>query len=235
MRLLLVEDSRRLRESLIAGLRRLGFALDTAADGEEGLHLARMHDYDVIILDLMLPKMDGLTILRTLREEGNHSPILILTAKDAVPDRVTGLDAGADDYLPKPFAFNELVARLQALTRRKYGVVASVVTLDDLVIDLAARRVHRVGGEEIVMAAREYALLEYFVLRRDKVVTRHQIEEALYDGRLDNPSSNVVDSAVCILRRAIDVPGRPSLIQTRRGMGYVLSATGAVDHEDLAQ
>ncbi|PKO19424.1 DNA-binding response regulator [candidate division BRC1 bacterium HGW-BRC1-1] len=232
MRLLLVEDSRRLRESLIAGLRRLGFALDTASDGEEGLRLARLHDYDVIILDLMLPKIDGLTILRTLRDEGKQSPILILTAKDAVPDRVVGLDAGADDYLTKPFAFNELVARLQALTRRKYGVAVSAVTLDDLVIDLAARRVHREGGEEILMAAREYALLEYFVLRRDKIVTRHQIEEALYDGRLDNPSSNVVDSAVCILRRAIDVEGRPSLIQTRRGLGYVLAATGLVERDE---
>ena len=222
MRLLLVEDSRRLRESLAAGLRRMGFALDTAADGEEGLRLARRHDYDVVMLDLMLPRVDGLTILRTLRSEGNRVPVLILTARDAVPDRVTGLHAGADDYLPKPFAFDELVARLQALARRRYGEASSHLQFGDLTIDLAQRRVLR-GGEEILLTARDFALLEYLALRNGQVVSRQQIGETIYDGRMDNPASNVVDSAVCVLRRKIDLPGRPSLIQTRRGLGYILA------------
>lgn len=221
MKLLLVEDSRRLRESVTAGLRRIGFALDAAADGEEGLRLARLHDYDVMILDLMLPRLDGLSLLRRLREEGNGVHVLILTAKDAVPDRVTGLQAGADDYLPKPFAFDELVARVQALGRRRYGAKSGQIQLGDLHLDLTGRRAVR-NGEEIVLTSRDYSLLEYLALRRGHVVTRQQIEEALYDGRLEMLASNAVDSAVCALRRKIDHPDSPSLIQTRRGLGYVL-------------
>lgn len=231
VRLLLVEDSRRLRESLTAGLRRMGFALDTAADGEEGLRLARRHGYDVLILDLMLPRVDGLTILRTLRDEDNGVPVLILTARDAVPDRVAGLHAGADDYLPKPFAFDELVARLQALARRRHGAAAPQLHVGDLTIDLARRRAMR-GDREIVLTARDYALLEYLALRAGQVVTRNEIEESIYDGRMNSPASNVVDSAVCVLRRKIDPPGQPSLIRTRRGLGYILAAPTETDADE---
>lgn len=222
MKLLLIEDSRRLREMLIAGMRKLGYAIDGATDGDEGIRLARTHEYDVIILDLMLPGIDGLTLLRRLRDEGNSVHVLILTAKDAVPDRVAGLRAGADDYLPKPFAFDELVARVQALARRRYGAKSPTIQLGELRIDLSARRAFR-ADEEVVLTGREFALLEFLALRGGRVVTRQQIEDAIYDGRVE-PASNAVDSAVCVLRRKIDLPGHPSLIQTRRGLGYVLCA-----------
>jgi DNA-binding response OmpR family regulator len=222
MKLLLIEDSRRLREMLTTGLRKMGYAIDSAADGHEGLRLARSRPYDVLILDLMLPGIDGLSLLRRLRDEGNPVHVLILTAKDAVPDRVAGLRAGADDYLPKPFAFDELVARIQALTRRSHGTKSRTVHIGDLAIDLVAHRAFR-GGEEIVLTGREFALLEFLALHKGHVVTRQEIEEAIYDGRVE-PASNAVDSAICVLRRKMDVAGLASLIQTRRGLGYVLSA-----------
>ncbi|MCX7717520.1 MAG: response regulator transcription factor [Candidatus Sumerlaeaceae bacterium] len=220
MRLLLVEDSQRLRESLSLGLRRLGFTLDMAADGVEGLSLASSASYDVVILDLMLPRMDGLTVLRSLRARGNDVHVLILTARDAVADRVAGLRAGADDYLVKPFAFEELLARVQALGRRKYGVKSPVIRSGSLEVDLARRKV-RVEGKTVLLPRREYALLECLALHRGRVVTRRTIEETLYDdvGVLE---SNAVDSAVCALRRLIDIPGRPSHIETHRGLGYSL-------------
>jgi DNA-binding response OmpR family regulator len=220
MRLLLVEDSQRLRESLSLGLKRLGFTLDTAADGVEGLSLASSANYDVVILDLMLPRMDGLSVLRNLRARGNDVHVLILTARDAVADRVAGLRAGADDYLVKPFAFEELLARVQALGRRKYGVKSPVIKTGSLELDLARRRV-RVDGKPVLLPRREYALLECLALHRGRVVTRRAIEETLYDdvGVLE---SNAVDSAVCALRRLIDIPGRPSHIKTHRGLGYSL-------------
>lgn len=220
MRLLLIEDSKRLQQSLGAGLRRSGFAVDIAGDGEEGLWMAETHSYDVVVLDLMLPKIDGLTVLRRLREQGRGDHVLILTAKDAVEDRVTGLQAGADDYLVKPFAFEELLARVQALVRRRYAAKTPRLAVGDLVLDTAAREVWR-GGARVELAPREYALLELLALRRGEVVSRAEIEHHIYDERAE-PTSNVVDAAVCALRRRIDQPGRPSLIRTRRGMGYML-------------
>jgi DNA-binding response OmpR family regulator len=223
MRILIVEDSRRLRQALETGLRRTGFAVDMAADGEKGYALARTGDYDVIVLDIMLPLMDGLQILRKLREEGNDTHVLMLTAKDAIEQRVTGLRAGADDYLVKPFAFDELVARLQALTRRRHGVKNPEISVGPLTVNLAARTVAR-DGENVVLTAREYALLEYLAIRRGQIVTRSEIEDRIYDGRVE-PASNVVDSAVCNLRKKIDgakASSSDSLIQTRRNLGYVL-------------
>jgi DNA-binding response OmpR family regulator len=229
MKLLLIEDSRRLRTSLTTGLRRLGFAVDEAADGEEGLMLARSGNYDVVILDLMLPKLDGISVLRRLREAGSTVNVLILTAKDAVPDRVAGLRAGADDYLPKPFAFDELVARIQALTRRKHGTRNPRIEVADLVVDTTAMTV-TVSGSSVTLTAREYSLIEYLALRRGQIVTRRQIEDALYDERIEL-GSNAVDSAICALRRKIDRPDKASLIQTRRGLGYTLSPTDSPDEE----
>ena len=220
MHLLLVEDSRRLQASLGAGLRRCGFAVDLAADGETGLRFARHNRYDVIILDLMLPRLDGLSILRQLRSQRIDTHVLILTARDTVENRIEGLREGADDYLVKPFAFDELLARIEALIRRQYGEKRRVITVADLSIDTTARTVTR-NGRRITLSRREYALLEYLAYRKGQVVARTQIEDHLY-GERDFPMSNAVDRIVCTLRRKIDGAGEAALLSTRRGLGYVL-------------
>jgi DNA-binding response OmpR family regulator len=209
-----------LRKYLAKGLADAGFAVDLAADGQEGLWLAETTPYDVIVLDLMMPRLDGLSVIRSLREQGRDTHVLILTAKDTVKDRVTGLEEGADDYLVKPFAMEELVARVRSLTRRSYATKSPQIEIGDLFIDTAKRVVTR-AKEEVDLSPREYALLEYLAMRRGEVVSRTDIEEHIYDSRVE-PLSNVVNSAISILRRKIDKPGCPSLIQTRRGMGYVL-------------
>lgn len=220
MRLLIVEDDRPLREALRQGLEEAGFAVDASADGEEGLWYARSNPYDAIVLDLMLPGVDGLSILSRLRHEGRAVPILILTAKDTVRDRVKGLDLGADDYLVKPFAFAELLARVRALVRRGYNTKDPVIRVEDLEIDTAGRKVRR-GGQVIDLSAREYALLEFLAARAGQVVSRTDIREHIYDFHSD-PESNVVDVYIGHLRKKIEQPGRPKLIHTRRGQGYLL-------------
>lgn len=222
MRLLLIEDYPPVRKSVAKGLREAGFAVDAAGDGNEGLWFGRTGDYDAIILDLMLPGMDGLTVLKTLRSEGHQAHVLILTAKDDVPDRVKGLDLGADDYLVKPFAFEELLARVNALVRRKYRRKNPELRVGALRIDTAARRVWR-GDDELALTAREYALLEYLAMRAGEIVSRTDVWEHLYDMNAAS-TSNVVDVYVGYLRRKIDPPGGPSLIRTVRGQGYVLEA-----------
>ena len=221
MHLLVVEDSERLRRSLVAGLRHAGYAVDLAADGNEGLWKAQEGVYDAIILDLMLPGMDGLEVLRRLRAGGSKTHLLILTARDAVDDRVRGLKAGADDYLAKPFAFDELLARVEALCRRAYGRKDDRLTVGDLVLHRGARSVTR-SGAALTLAPREYVLLEFLALRAGEVVTRTEIEAHLYD---ENAAlmSNTVDSAVCALRRKIQPPGSAPLLHTRRGHGYILT------------
>lgn len=221
MRVLVVEDSERLRRSVTEALRRTGYAVDEAADGEAGLHYALTGTYDVIVLDLMLPNVDGLTVLRRVRRAGGRVGVLILTARDAVESRVEGLKAGSDDYLIKPFALEELLARVQAVGRRAQGAMAgTVVRVGALEIDTGARVVKR-EGMPVDLSAREYALLEFLALRKGAVVSRTEIEERLY-AEVQEVTSNVVDSAVCALRRKIDPPDGPSFIRTRRGMGYVL-------------
>lgn len=220
MRLLLVEDYAPLRESLAEGLAEAGFAVDSAAEGEEGLWYARSNDYDVIILDLMLPKVDGLTILKTLRQLGNPVHVLILTARDTLPDRVRGLDCGADDYLVKPFAFEELLARVRALIRRRYEVKNPLICIADLEIDTAAHRVRR-AGNTIELTAREYALLEFLALRAGDIVARTDIWEHVYDFH-SSAQSNVVDVCIRRLRTKLEGPGLPPLIHTHRGQGYML-------------
>lgn len=220
MRLLLVEDSERLQTYVGKGLRQAGYAVDVAGDGEQGLWLATENEYDAIILDVMLPKLDGITVLQRLRAEGRDTHVLILTAKDTVPDRVRGLEQGADDYLVKPFVFEELLARVQALVRRKYGEKQGRLAIGGLIIDTVRRVVTR-NGETLELRPREYALLELLALRQGEVVSRSEIEQHIYD-ELAEPMSNVVDSAICLLRKKIDAAEGPSLIQTRRGMGYVM-------------
>jgi DNA-binding response OmpR family regulator len=221
MRILLIEDSERLQRSVGTGLRKAGYAVDVTGDGEEGLWLARGGEYDVIVLDLMLPKLDGLSLLRQLREAGNDTHVLILTARDTVADRVLGLRSGSDDYLVKPFAFDELLARVEALARRGHGVKRAVLRIGELEID-TTRRVARRGEVTLDLPPREFALLEYLAMRQGQLVTRAQIEAHIYDNQVE-PMSNVVESAIYALRKRIDSPGGPSLIQTRRGMGYMLA------------
>ncbi|HSZ54520.1 MAG TPA: response regulator transcription factor [Tepidisphaeraceae bacterium] len=222
MRILLIEDSERLRRSVASGLRKAGYAVDQAADGEEGLWAAQANTYDAIVLDLMLPRLDGLALLRQLRESGNKTHVLILTARDAVEDRVLGLRSGSDDYLVKPFAFDELLARVEALVRRSHGAKQPVLCIGGLEIDMA-RRVARRGRTNLDLPPREFALLELLALRQGQLVTRTQIESHIYDQQTE-VMSNVVDSAIYSLRKKIDTPGEPSLIHTRRGMGYILES-----------
>jgi DNA-binding response OmpR family regulator len=220
MRVLVVEDYEPLARSVTQGLREAGYAVDLSADGEEGLWYAESNAYDAIVLDVMLPKLDGLTLLRRLREKKNAAAVLILTARDRLEDRVTGLDAGADDYLVKPFEFAELLARLRAIIRRRYQVQDSVIRVADLEVDTGARVVKRAGAT-VPLSAREYALLEYLALRQGQIVTRAEIWEHVYDFASD-PSSNVVDVYIGYLRHKIDQEHEPKLIQTRRGQGYLL-------------
>jgi DNA-binding response OmpR family regulator len=205
------------------GLREAGFAIDATGDGEEGSWYATVNDYDVMILDLMLPGVDGLTILQRLRAVGSTTHVLILTAKDTVSDRVKGLDLGADDYLVKPFAFEELLARVRALARRAYRAKNPNLKIEDLKIETTTQRVWR-GEEQVFLTPREYALLEYLAMRGDEVVSRTDIWEHLYEFNSE-ADSNVVDVYISYLRRKIERPGRPTLIHTLRGRGYLLGVS----------
>jgi two-component system, OmpR family, copper resistance phosphate regulon response regulator CusR len=222
MRVLLIEDYAPLRKSLVTGLRESGFAVDESGDGEEGLWYATTNPYDVIILDLMLPKVDGLTVLKKLREKGSEAHVLILTARDAVEDRIQGLNFGADDYLAKPFAFDELLARVRALMRRSNKNKSPTIKVADLEIDTATRTVQR-GGGRVDLTSREYALLECLALHSGEPVTRTQLWEHCYDFRSE-AGSNVIDVYIGYLRRKLERPGTPRLIHTRRGQGYVLTS-----------
>jgi DNA-binding response OmpR family regulator len=221
MRLLVVEDSPRLQRTLATALRKTGYAVDIAGDGDEGLWLAVTHAYAAIVLDIMLPQRDGLSLLAELRRRGRTTHVLLLTARDTVADRVVGLRAGADDYLIKPFALEELLARVEALCRRACGTAQNQLHVADLEIDTAARSVRR-AGHPVKLTAREYMLLEYLARRGGHVVTRTEIESQIYDGHVE-PMSNVVDSAVCVLRQKLGAFNDAPLIHTRRGLGYILA------------
>ena len=220
MRVLVVEDFRPLQQSLAKGLREAGLAVDTTCDGREGLWFATRNDYDVIILDLMLPGMDGLSILKKLRTQGLQNPVLILTAKDTLEDRVSGLNLGADDYLVKPFAFEELLARVRALLRRSYRKKTPSIKVQDLHIDPVTQCVCR-GLKKIELTPREYALLEYLAMRSGEIVSRTDIWEHVYEFN-STASSNVLDVYIGYLRKKIDCCNQPALIHTVRGRGYML-------------
>ena len=209
-----------LRESLAQGLREAGYAVDAVADGKRGLIHAHTTDYDVVVLDWMLPQMDGLAVLSAMRAKKISAAVIMLTARDTVEDKVQGLAAGADDYLVKPFAFKELLARVQALARRRHGERSPVVTIGPLAIDSSARLV-RVAGKEVELTPREYAILEYLAARAGKPVTRAELEEHVYDDR-SQVFSNAIDSAIGGLRAKLEASGCPALIRTRRKVGYVL-------------
>jgi DNA-binding response OmpR family regulator len=220
VRVLLIEDHKPLVRALRKGLEEEGFAVDTAVDGEEGAYKAQTADYDVIILDLMLPKEDGLSLLQRWRRAGLKSHVLVLTARSSIDDKVRGLNLGADDYLTKPFELEELLARLRALVRRGHQIKDPVVRVHDLEIDTATRTVKR-GGQSIHLTPREYALLEFLAFHRGKVVTRSMIWEHLYDEH-DESTSNVVDVYIRYLRNKIDKDFELPLILTRWGEGYML-------------
>ena len=222
MRILLVEDSAALAASLRAGLRKLGHGIDVVGDGKSGLSYALHNPYDAIVLDRRLPEQDGLGVLRALRDAGNATPVLLLTAMDAVPERVEGLAAGADDYLVKPFAFAELVARLDALHRRQRGAAKAQLQVGPLTIDTAARSA-RCGERTLDLGAREYALLALLAGRAGQTLSRIEIEDHLYD-EATLPMSNAVAVAVSVLRTRLAEAGAGDLIRTRRGLGYVLEA-----------
>jgi two-component system copper resistance phosphate regulon response regulator CusR len=227
MRVLVVEDEHRMALYIGRALTEASFAVDVANDGARGLDLARDHEYDAIVLDLMLPHVDGLTVCRTLRIEGKRTPVIMLTARDLVEDRVRGLDAGADDYLVKPFAIAELAARLRALQRRHQPMSGTILQVADLVLDPATRGATR-GSRPITLTAREYALLEYLMRRAGSVLTRTMIAEHVWDFTFDHVS-NVVDVYIKHLRDKIDVIGQPSFIQAVRGIGYLLRDPGQAD------
>ncbi len=223
MRILVVEDFLMLRESMVLGLREAGFAVDEAAEGETGLWLAQSNEYDVIILDLMLPKMDGITLLKRLRSDRNSTHVIILTAKETSHDRISGLDCGADDYVVKPFVFAELLARIRAMVRRRYDARSPTIEIADLIIDTSKRSVVR-DGQSIELSEREYAILHLLALRAGRVVSRTEIWENIYD-RNATVQSNVVDAFIRLLRKKIERPHLQTLILTRRGHGYMLGET----------
>ena len=220
MRLLVVEDFPQIRKALVQGLREADYAVDATGDGNEALWYARTSDYDAMVLDLMLPGMSGLDVLREMRRSGRDTPVLILTARDAVDDRVKGLDAGADDYLVKPFAFEELLARIRALLRRGYNDADERIVVGPLELDTTYKRAS-LDGKPVALTAREFALLEYLARRRGQPVSRTDIWEHLYDADADH-TSNVVDVYIGYLRKKLHRAGEPSLIRTHRGMGYAL-------------
>jgi two-component system, OmpR family, response regulator len=227
VRVLVVEDEPAMAGVLSRGLTENGYAVDVAATGEHGVWLGCEYDYDVLLLDITLPGIDGLTAIRRLRAAGRWAPVLLLTARDSVPDRVAGLDGGADDYLAKPFAFDELLARVRALTRRGLPDRPPVLVVGDLRLDPASRQVCR-GAVEVVLTAREYALLEALMRRAGQVLTRTQLIEAVWDASFDH-DSNVVDVYLGYLRAKLDRPfGRASL-QTVRGAGYRVVDDRAMD------
>jgi len=225
LRILLVEDEPDAARMLAKGLREEAYAVDVAGDGERALEQTYINDYDLIILDVMLPGKDGFEVCRELRAAGSAAPVLMLTARDAVEDRIVGLDSGADDYLSKPFDFEELLARVRALLRRKPALYPEIINVADLSIDTRARRARR-GGKDIDLTAKEYALLEYLSRRAGEVVGRADIAEHVWDNSYD-PFSKVIEVFIQRLRRKIDEGRGLKLIRTRRGEGYVLTAKGA--------
>ena len=228
MRVLIVEDERKISAYVKRGLEEQGYAVDAAYTGTEALDFADAAPYDLILLDILLPEMDGLAVCRELRRKGNRTPVLMLTARDAIDDRVAGLDAGADDYLVKPFALKELLARLRALNRRSADVPKSpVLQLADLTLDTLTRRVKR-GNKTIELAAKEYAVLECLLREPERVLTRTQIAEHVWNYDVFN-QSNIVDVYIKNLRRKIDDGFEVKLIHTIRGAGYRISVES--DHE----
>jgi len=221
LRILIAEDERSLNEIIVKKLTSDGYSVDACFDGEEAISVLSYTDYDAVILDIMMPKADGYAVLRSLREAGKTTPVLFLTAKDAVSDRVKGLDSGANDYLVKPFAFEELSARLRAITRVPFGMAENVIAVADLTLDCSRQTVER-GGKDISLSGKEYALLEYLMRNSGLVLSREKIENHIWNFDYEG-GTNVVDVYISYLRRKIDDGFDKKLIHTVRGRGYVLA------------
>ena len=227
MKILLIEDYTPLRESMEQGFRENGYAVDATGDGEEGLWYASTGEYEVVVLDLRLPGLDGLEVLRRLRAQKNRVHVLIVTARDSVHDRVEGLDLGADDYLVKPFEFNELLARIRALVRRKYDQKEPVIRVADVEIDTSARAVKR-SGQPLDLTLREYTIMEILARKAGRFVSRETIQEGVYDFAAEL-SSNVVDVYIGRLRRKLEMRGGEKILHTKRGFGYMLGEEDRCD------
>lgn len=225
MRLLIVEDEPKVARFVERGLREEHFTVDVAFDGEEGLDLALVHDYDLVVLDVMLPKKDGFEVLEALRAARRPCKVLMLTARDSVKDRVRGLDGGADDYLVKPFAFAELLARVRALLRRAGGTEVTTLSFADLVMDVKARKVTR-AGKPVALSAREFAVLEHLLRHQGEVISRTRLSEQVWDQHFDS-MTNVIDVTLYHLREKVDRGFPAPLIHTVRGVGYVLKNPAA--------
>jgi heavy metal response regulator len=222
MRILVIEDEKKVANFIKKGLEEEHYAVDTAYNGETGLYMTEVNEYDLVVLDLMIPKIDGLEVLKRIRGNKNSVPILVLTAKDTVEDIVRGLDLGCDDYLTKPFEFKEFLARIRALLRREKVEKEPALKIADLTLSLVTHKVMR-KGKEIELTSKEYALLEYFMRNPDKVLTRTMISEHVWDYHFDS-MTNVIDVYMNYLRKKIDKGFEPKLIHTIRGVGYILSA-----------
>ncbi len=220
MRLLVAEDEKDLNRVITKRLEREGYTVDTCFDGEDALYYIEMGEFDAVILDIMMPKLDGLEVIRRMRLAKNNTPVLFLTAKDSIDDRVTGLDAGAQDYLIKPFAFDELLARIRVIIRNRAGETGNIIKADDLTVDIASRRVWR-GEAEITLSAKEFDILQYMICNKGTVLSREKIENHVWNFDYSG-GTNVVDVYIRYLRKKIDDPYENKLIHTIRGAGYVL-------------
>ncbi len=220
MRILVVEDEKSLNRIITKRFEKEGYAVDSCYDGEDALHYLDMAEFDAVILDIMIPKINGLDVLKTIRAKKTDVPVLFLTAMDSIDDRVRGLDSGADDYLVKPFAFDELLARIRVMIRKKAGNATNIFELSDLTIDINTRRVWR-SGDEIILSAREFDVLEYLIRNKDIVLSREKIERHIWNFDYTG-ASNVIDVYIRYLRKKIDDPYEKKLIHTIRGAGYVV-------------
>ncbi len=220
MRILIAEDEKDLNRLIVQKLRKENYSVDACFDGEEAISYLDVAQYDAVILDVMMPKADGYEVLKYIRSNGDNTPVLFLTARDAVSERIRGLDSGADDYIIKPFSFDEFLARVRAATRKKHNTTVNVLKVDNLSLDIGKHLVER-GGKAIELSPKEFALLEYLMLNRGIVLTREQIENHIWDFDYEG-GTNVVDVYVRYLRKKIDTDGEKSLIQTVRGKGYVI-------------
>lgn len=220
MRILVCEDQRDLNKITVKHLTAEGYSVDSCYDGEEALAFIDMAEYDAVVLDIMMPKKDGISVLKEMRSAGNNTPVIFLTAKDSIEDRVSGLDSGANDYLIKPFSFDELLARIRAMTRKSSGNLSNIFTVADLTLDTSAHTVYR-AGKEITLSAKEFSLLEYLLRNKGRVLTRDMIENNIWNFDYEG-GTNAVDVYIRYLRKKIDDAFEPKLIHTVRGSGYVL-------------
>ena len=220
MKILLAEDEVDLNNVVTRYLKKNGYSVDSVLDGEEALDYLEYSEYDLVILDIMMPKVDGFEVIKKLRDKGNHTSVLMLTARDSADDKVKGLDLGADDYIVKPFDFNELMARIRAVVRRKYGNSSNKLVIGDLILDISEKSVTR-AGKQIELAGKEYEVLEYLMQSKNRILSRDQIKEHVWDFDYEG-DSNIIDVLIKNIRKKIDIEDGKQIIYTKRGLGYVI-------------